>query len=152
MNQLKWGFIGSIEKARMFISDIEFATYPHQLEALLTIDNTAERLPNVENFTDLHQFLQSDIEAVYIASPYTMHYAQAKQCLLMARRVAASDQLPKMRTNCAPDATFRAQPYLFNGSHVDPVFANHKKGVVAHQQQRHRGNCFSKSIAQLQSR
>jgi scyllo-inositol 2-dehydrogenase (NADP+) len=82
MNQLKWGFIGSIEKAKMFLSDVQFATYPHRLHALLTIDDTAERLPDVELFTDLYQFLQSDIEAVYIASPYTMHYAQAKQCLL----------------------------------------------------------------------
>src|SRR6476620_2945527 len=95
MNQLKWGFIGSIEKERMFISDIEFATYPHQLEALLTIDNTAERLPNVESFTDLHQFLQSDIEAVYIASPYTMHYAQAKQCLLYGKAVLCERPVTK---------------------------------------------------------
>jgi predicted dehydrogenase len=87
MNQLKWGFIGSIEKARTFLSDIQYANYPHHLQALLTIDDTAERLPHVEAFTDLHQFLQSDIDAVYIASPYAMHYAQAKQCLLYGRAV-----------------------------------------------------------------
>lgn len=95
MNQLKWGFIGSIEKARLFVSDIEFATYPHQLQALLTIDDSAERLPGIEIFTDLHQFLQSDIEAVYIASPYTMHYAQAKQCLLHGKAVLCERPVTK---------------------------------------------------------
>lgn len=95
MNQLKWGFIGSIEKAQTFISDIEHATYPHGLHALLTIEDTAERLSGVETFTDLHQFLQSDIEAVYIASPYTMHYAQAKQCLLHGKAVLCERPVTK---------------------------------------------------------
>ena len=95
MNQLKWGFIGSIEKAKMFISDIQFATYPHQLAALLTIDDTTERLTDVEMFTDLHQFLQSDMDAVYIASPYTMHYAQAKQCLLYGKAVLCERPVTK---------------------------------------------------------
>lgn len=95
MNQLKWGFIGSIEKARTFISDVEFAIYPHGLRALLTINDTAERLPDVESFSDLHQFLQSDIEAVYIASPFTMHYAQAKQCLLHGKAVLCERPVTK---------------------------------------------------------
>jgi len=95
MNQLTWGFIGSIEKAKTFVSDIQFATYPHQLTALLTIDDTAERLPDVETFSDLHQFLQSDIDAVYIASPYTMHYAQAKQCLLYGKAVLCERPVTK---------------------------------------------------------
>ena len=95
MNQLKWGFIGSIEKAQAFISDIAHATYPHSLQALLTIDDTAERLDNVETYTDLHQFLQSDVEAVYIASPYTMHYAQAKQCLLHGKAVLCERPVTK---------------------------------------------------------
>ncbi len=95
MNQLKWGFIGSIEKAQAFISDIAHATYPHSLQALLTIDDTAERLDNVEAYTDLHQFLQSDVEAVYIASPYTMHYAQAKQCLLHGKAVLCERPVTK---------------------------------------------------------
>jgi predicted dehydrogenase len=95
MNQLKWGFIGSIEKAKTFLSDIQYATYPHRLQALLTIDDSPERLPDVENSTDLHQFLQSEIEAVYIASPYTMHYAQAKQCLLHGKAVLCERPVTK---------------------------------------------------------
>ncbi|HUQ97082.1 MAG TPA: Gfo/Idh/MocA family oxidoreductase [Chitinophagaceae bacterium] len=95
MNQLKWGFIGSIEKARAFISDVEFATYPHRLQSLLTIDDTTERLPDVDTYADLHQFLQSDVEAVYIASPYTMHYAQAKQCLLHGKAVLCERPVTK---------------------------------------------------------
>lgn len=95
MNPLNWGFIGSIEKAKLFLSDIVFATYPHRLQALLTIDDTDERLPDVESFTDLHQFLQSDVDAVYIASPYTMHYAQAKQCLLHGKAVLCERPVTK---------------------------------------------------------
>jgi scyllo-inositol 2-dehydrogenase (NADP+) len=95
MNQLKWGFIGSMEKAKTFLSDIRYATYSHTLNALLTIDDTAERLPDVESFSDLYQFLQSDIEAVYIASPYTMHYAQAKQCLLQGKAVLCERPVTK---------------------------------------------------------
>ena len=95
MDPLKWGFIGSIEKAKTFLSDIAFATYPHRLQALLTIDDTAERLPDVESFSDLHQFLQSDTDAVYIASPYTMHYAQAKQCLLHGKAVLCERPVTK---------------------------------------------------------
>jgi predicted dehydrogenase len=72
-----------------------FATYPHRLQALLTIDDTAERLPDVETFADLHQFLQTDVEAVYIASPYTMHYAQAKQCLLHGKAVLCERPVTK---------------------------------------------------------
>ena len=95
MNPLIWGFIGSIEKAKTFLSDIEFANYPHRLHALLTIDDTAERLPDVESFTDLYQFLQSDVDAVYIASPFTMHYAQAKQCLLNGKAVLCERPVTK---------------------------------------------------------
>jgi scyllo-inositol 2-dehydrogenase (NADP+) len=88
MDQLKWGLIGSVEKAHAFISDLQFATYQHQLQSLLIIDNASNNsFEGTEVFTDLYQFLQSDIDAVYISSPYTMHYAQVKQCLLNGKAV-----------------------------------------------------------------
>ena len=38
-------------------------------------------------YTDLEEFFSSDIEAVYIASPNFLHYAQAKQALLHGKHV-----------------------------------------------------------------
>ncbi len=87
MDQLKWGLIGSVENAQAFVSDLQFANYAHQLQSLLTIDDTTQEVPGIEVYTDLYQFLQSDIDAVYITSPYTMHYAQVKQCLLQGKAV-----------------------------------------------------------------
>lgn len=87
MDELKWGLIGSIENATSFINEAKIASNKHVLTSVLTINSQGENLNNIETFTDLHQFLQSDIEAVYIASPYTMHYAQVKQCLLHQKAV-----------------------------------------------------------------
>ena len=87
MNELTWGLIGSAEKVAAFVDDLKYATHGHRLGAWLTVDDTAEQLDGVETYSSLHQFLQSDVEAVYIASPYTMHYAQVKQCLLHGKAV-----------------------------------------------------------------
>jgi scyllo-inositol 2-dehydrogenase (NADP+) len=87
MDDLKWGIIGSVEKAHAFTADLPFANHPHVLAALLTIDNAPAQYPGVEVYNDLYQFLQADTDAVYIASPYAMHYAQVKQCLLHGKAV-----------------------------------------------------------------
>lgn len=84
MDRLNWGIIGSLEQVKWVQADLAHATHPHQIKAVLLTDNKeAEQQPEgFDLYTNLHQFLQADIEAVYIASPYTMHYAQVKQCLL----------------------------------------------------------------------
>ena len=82
MNELTWGLIGAAEKAKAFKNDLPYATHPHRLAAVLSVDEWSEEIEGVTLYNDLHQFLQSGVDAVYIASPYTMHYAQVKQCLL----------------------------------------------------------------------
>lgn len=87
MDELQWGLIGPVEKAKAFVDDLQYATHKHRLVARLSIEERGHHQEGVQTYTDLHQFLQSDIEAVYIASPYTMHYAQVKQCLLHGKAV-----------------------------------------------------------------
>lgn len=84
MEPFKWGVIGSIEKAQLFAADLPYASYPHRLHAFLGDDGRPLPAdPSVTNvYTNLQDFLQSDIDAAYIASPYAQHYAQVKQCLL----------------------------------------------------------------------
>ncbi len=87
MDELKWGLIGPIEKAKAFVDDLQYANYPHRLTARLSIEERGHQQEGVQTYTDLYKFLQSDVDAVYIASPYTMHYAQVKQCLLQGKAV-----------------------------------------------------------------
>ena len=87
MNELTWGLIGSAEKVQAFVEDLKHATHGHRLGAWLTVDDSTTQMEGIETYTSLHPFLQSDVEAVYIASPYTMHYAQVKQCLLQGKAV-----------------------------------------------------------------
>src|SRR5688500_803486 len=87
MDELKWGLIGSLEKGKAFLAELVYASLPHKLMSLLTIKDTLETLPGVTSYASIHQFLQSDIDAVYIASPYDMHFAQVRQCLLHHKAV-----------------------------------------------------------------
>ena len=85
MDQLKWGVIGTIEKAKAFANDLPYAQEEHILTAIMSDeDNTpnASETNGLHLYTDLLEFLQSDIDAVYVASPYHMHFAHVKQCLL----------------------------------------------------------------------
>jgi scyllo-inositol 2-dehydrogenase (NADP+) len=89
MDQLKWGLIGSYDKVELFQSELPYANQQHILHSVLTVDHEAPRnnLEGVEIYTDMYQFMQADCDAVYIASPYGMHYAQVKQCLLNHKAV-----------------------------------------------------------------
>ncbi len=89
MNPFKWGIIGSTEKAKLFTTDLQYAKYTHVLDTFLPIDNNAVPsdilIPNVT--ATLQDFLQSETDAVYIASPYQQHYVQVKHCLLQGKPV-----------------------------------------------------------------
>lgn len=97
MNALHWGFIGHAKDAQRFIEETKHAQYPHALSALLHIDDEDEgkTISNVDVFRDIYQFLQSGIEAVYIASPFAMHYAQARQCLINGKAVLCERPVAK---------------------------------------------------------
>lgn len=88
MNGFKWGIIGTGQIAGAFANDCKLATFKgHTVQAVLghTLDK-AKAFASQENapqyFDNLDIFLQkSDIDAVYIATPHTMHYKEALQCL-----------------------------------------------------------------------
>jgi len=89
MDQFKWGVIGSMEKAQAFAADLPYAIAEHMVVAILTDEpqpaSSDPAMPKV--YTDLQAFLSSDIDAVYIISAYSQHYAYAKQCLLAHKPV-----------------------------------------------------------------
>ena len=88
MDQFKWGVVGSLEKAKGFVADLPFTSLPHQLYGIVDTDGEGEALDKVPHiFNDLQDLLQSDAEAIYIASEYRLHYAQVKQCLLQGKPV-----------------------------------------------------------------
>jgi predicted dehydrogenase len=85
MEQLKWGIIGSVNRANAFITDINYTCKPHELHAFLLADIEADidmlSIPVDNVFADMQKFLESEIDAVYIASPYKDHFLQVKACL-----------------------------------------------------------------------
>jgi Predicted dehydrogenases and related proteins len=88
MENFKWGIIGPGQIARDFAEDIRYAQHKkHIVQSVLshTLDKAKEfaeeeRAPRY--FDDIDRFLQqSDIDAVYIATPHTLHHEQTVQCL-----------------------------------------------------------------------
>ena len=80
MQSFKWGVIGARKKANVFANDLSFAAHPHAL-AVIATEEGGENFPGAMAVNSLEEFLQTDIDAVYIASPYHMHYEQVAQCL-----------------------------------------------------------------------
>lgn len=88
MDNFKWGIIGPGQIARDFAEDIKYAQHKkHIIQSVLSHSlhkakefADEERAPqyfdNIEAFLD-----QSDIDAVYIATPHTLHHEQTLQCL-----------------------------------------------------------------------
>ena len=88
MEPFKWGVIGDEEKANAFVADLPNTISQHILYGFMPDDKSnSSTLPTSHIFTNLQQLLQSDADAIYIASPYQQHYAQVKQCLLQGKPV-----------------------------------------------------------------
>jgi predicted dehydrogenase len=87
MNATRWGIIGPGNIAHDFVNDLAFVKTPQVIQAVLghTEENTCEfakenNIPQV--FTVLDEFIKkAKIDAVYIATPHTLHYEQALACL-----------------------------------------------------------------------
>ena len=81
---LKWGVIGSLDRANAFAADLSYARARHSVVAVLTNDVLNQQPdPSIRLFQELQPFLESDdFDAVYIAGPYQQHYAYTKECLL----------------------------------------------------------------------
>lgn len=88
---LKLGIIGTGAISHHFIAAAQLtghyqlaAVYSRNLE---TSEKFATNYENVALFTDMEDFLASSIELVYIASPNSLHYQQAKAALLAKKQV-----------------------------------------------------------------
>ena len=81
----KLGIIGTGTISHEFIQAAH-GSHAYQLRAvysrrLETAEQFAEPYENVQLFDELQTFLASDLDVVYIASPNSLHFAQAKQVL-----------------------------------------------------------------------
>jgi predicted dehydrogenase len=87
MKRTRWGIIGPGNIAHDFVNDLAFVETQQVRQAVLgrTEENTRKfaqnnNIPQV--FTDIDEFIKSaKIDAVYIATPHTLHYEQALACL-----------------------------------------------------------------------
>lgn len=89
MDQLRWGIIGSYDTIQDFTSDLDNVKDKHILYAMVPVDNqpSDKTIIVTHTYTDFQDLLQSDVDAIYIASPYHQHYTQVKQCLLYGKPV-----------------------------------------------------------------
>jgi predicted dehydrogenase len=88
---MKYGIIGTGWIAESFIAGVRLKT---DSEIVAVYSRTAEKggefaqrnsIPAI--YTNLDIFLESDMDAVYIASPNVMHYPQSKKCLEAGKHV-----------------------------------------------------------------
>lgn len=87
MDEFKWGIIGPGKIATDFASDLKLiAAVPQRVSAVLghksdSADDFTKKFPVDNVFTDINSFINSGIDAVYIATPHTLHHEEAKICL-----------------------------------------------------------------------
>lgn len=88
MDTFKWGIIGPGEIAREFVDDIKRTQHGnHIIQSVLShsmhkAKAFAEEEQAPQYFDKPDAFIQqSDIDAVYIATPHTLHYEETMQCL-----------------------------------------------------------------------
>ena len=87
MDVFNWGIIGPGNVAIEFANDLKLiAAIPQQLKAVLSHtaasgDNFSKKFPVENVFTDLNKFLGAGLDAVYIATPHTLHHQFAMACL-----------------------------------------------------------------------
>jgi predicted dehydrogenase len=86
MKTTKWGIIGPGKIAHDFVKDLEHTSVPQEVIAVLgrTADSAMDfaRQYNIPKwYSEIEEFLNSGVEAVYIATPHNLHHEQAKKCL-----------------------------------------------------------------------
>lgn len=87
MDEFKWGIIGPGNIAIDFASDLSLiAAIPQRVSSILShtiegAENFVKKFPVDNNYTAIQDFVKSGIDAVYIATPHTLHYEEAKECL-----------------------------------------------------------------------
>jgi len=87
MDVFNWGIIGPGNVATEFANDLKLiAAIPQQLKAVLSHtvesgESFSKKFPVENIFTDLNKFLGAGLDAVYIATPHTLHHKYALACL-----------------------------------------------------------------------
>lgn len=87
MDEFNWGIIGPGNIATDFANDLKLiAAIPQQVKAVLSHssksgENFSKKFPVENIFTDLNKFLGTGLDAVYIATPHTLHHQFAMACL-----------------------------------------------------------------------
>ena len=86
---LKLGIIGTGQISHEFIKAAKLSGH-YELQAVYSRSLTsaqafAQDYQNVELFCDLTDFLNSALDVVYIASPNSLHFEQAKQVILAGK-------------------------------------------------------------------
>src|SRR5689334_3294541 len=87
MDQFNWGIIGPGNIATDFANDLKLiAAVPQKVKAILSHkpesgESFSKKFSVDHVFTDLNSFLGAGLDAVYIATPHTLHYEQALACL-----------------------------------------------------------------------
>lgn len=124
MNEFKWGIIGPGQIAKTFAEDCKLASFKgHTIHAVLghTLDKAkafADEFNAPQYFDNIDKFLQeSTIDAVYIATPHTMHYKETLQCL--ARKIPVLCEKPmainQKQVKEMVDAAVQHQTFLMEG-------------------------------------
>lgn len=87
MNVFKWGIIGPGSIARDFVDDLKYVKQPQKVTAVLShrvrsAKEFAEEYRVEQYYTNIDKFFSNNnIDAVYIATPHTLHFDQALACL-----------------------------------------------------------------------
>lgn len=87
MDQFNWGIIGPGNIAVDFANDLKYiAAIPQQIKAVVShysgdSRDIARKIPAEQVFTDINKLFGIGLNAVYVATPHTMHYEHTKTCL-----------------------------------------------------------------------
>ena len=119
MDIFKWGIIGPGSIAKDFIEDLEYVKTPQKVQAILGRQEEktrefAEEFDIPQHFTDLTVFIkEAKLDAVYIATPHTLHFEETLSCLrnkipvLCEKPLAInSEQVKKMMETASENSTF----------------------------------------------
>lgn len=124
MNEFKWGIIGPGQIATEFADDIKLTENKGQvIQSVLghTLDQAksfAEEKKAPQYFDKIDAFLQqSNINAVYVATPHTLHHDEVLQCL--ARKIPVLCEKPlainRQQVKEMIDASEKNNTFLMEG-------------------------------------
>ena len=92
IEKFKWGIIGTGGIANAFARDMEYLD-GHMISSVLSrtmtnANNFTSSLKNCNGYTDMDSFLKDDnLDAVYIATPNTLHSEQTVKALELKKPV-----------------------------------------------------------------